>query len=173
MTALAVAAAGCSAGVTTSPTDPHSGAITTTIPVTTTTIAVGDALETYRDCLADQGVALEEISTDARGRPRMALALAELDLSDGTVLAALEACGHIMASGLLDLAADPELRSMVRAQLEELAECIRAGGVEDFPDPVLDFDGVGPPFPVNLIPWSDPALTDAMADCSPIGGQSP
>lgn len=141
--------------------------------MTTTTLSVGESLEVYRDCLADRGLAIEEISRDARGRPLMARALAGLDLTDDSALEALETCGHLLASGLLDLESDPELRSIVRSKLAELSECIREHGVEEFPDPVPDFDGVGPPFPVNLIPWSDPALSGAMADCSPIGRQSP
>lgn len=172
VTGLVLGTAGCSAGMAPSPTDPHGVVITTTTPTATTTISVGEALDSYRGCLADEGVAIDEITLDARGRPRMALALGDLDLTDDNVLAGLETCGPILVSGLLDLGADPELGSMIRANLEDLAECIRDRGVGDFPDPVPDFDGVGPAFPANLIPWSDPALPGAMADCSPLARQS-
>jgi hypothetical protein len=173
VTLLTLMATACSSGMAPSPTDPHPFvAVTTATTSTTTTLSVTDAIVAYRECLADEGVSIGEITLDARGRPRMALALADLDLTDSATLAALETCAPILASGLLDLDADPELMSMVRADLESLAECIRDRGVPDFPDPVPDFDGVGPPFPVNLIPWADPALPDAMADCSLIDGDS-
>jgi hypothetical protein len=38
-------------------------------------------------------------------------------------------------------------------------------GVEDFPDPVPGFIGIGSPFPVAEIPYSDPGFADAVAVC--------
>jgi len=44
--------------------------------------------------------------------------------------------------------------------------------VEDFPDPVPGFDGVGSPFPNSRIPWTDPDLPDAMAACRDLATSS-
>jgi hypothetical protein len=38
-------------------------------------------------------------------------------------------------------------------------------GVEDFPDPVPGFIGIGSPFPVAEIPYSDPAFAAAVTAC--------
>jgi hypothetical protein len=38
-------------------------------------------------------------------------------------------------------------------------------GVEDFPDPVPGFSGIGSPFPVAEIPYSDPGFATAVSAC--------
>jgi hypothetical protein len=139
---------------------------TTTIPTTTTTVTLEQGLSDYRQCLASAGVTIGEISIDGMGRPRMAEALAGLDLADRAVLDALETCGHHLSSGALRLDPDPELAELVQLELEEFAECLRSRGVDDFPDPRPEFDGVGAPYPVNRIPWNDPDLTSAVDVCS-------
>lgn len=96
----------------------------------------------------------------------MTAALSSLDLGDREVLDALEACGELLASGPLDLAADPELARVVRTRLEAFAECVRLAGVADFPDPVAGFDGVGAPFSPTRIPWTHPGLADAVDLCT-------
>ena len=45
----------------------------------------------------------------------------------------------------LDLGAAPELAAAVRAELLAFSACMRSQGVEGFPDPAADFDGVKPP----------------------------
>lgn len=167
LTLVAVALCGCVAGATgPSPTDPHGFTTTTTIPTTTTTLSLEQGLDAYRECLSEQGVSIGRIRLDGLGRPRMAEALAGVDLGDRQVLDALELCGELIASGPLDLGADPELAELVRVRLEEFAECVRLAGVVDYPDPVPDFEGVGSPFPTNRIPWTHPGLADAVALCS-------
>lgn len=125
-----------------------------------------EALAGYQACLRDEGVAIGEISRDGLGRPRMAEAFTGLNLGNRAVLDALEHCGPHISSGALDLSLDPELQGIVQSGLEEYAECVRLRGVADFPDPVPGFDGVGSPFSVDLIPWTDPELPAAVATCS-------
>jgi hypothetical protein len=38
-------------------------------------------------------------------------------------------------------------------------------GVEDFPDPVPGFIGIGSPYPVAEIPYSDPGFASAVSAC--------
>ena len=42
---------------------------------------------------------------------------------------------------------------------------MRESGVEDFPDPVPGFTGVGAPFSVAEIPYSDPEFATAATAC--------
>lgn len=169
---LALTFAGCVSGAEgPSPTDPHGFELTTTAPTTTaTTLNLEEGLEEYRACLADEGVTLGRIRLDGMGRPRMAEAVATLDLTDQGVLDALESCGQLLASGPLDLASDPELGRRVRESLADFAECVRLEGVADYPDPVPGFDGVGSPFPVGRIPWEDPGLATAVDACGEVLG---
>lgn len=171
LTVLGLALSACVAGAEgPSPTDPHGFQLTTTVPATTTTLSVAEGVEAYRSCLSDQGVSLGPVRLDGMGRPRMADAMASLDLGDRSVLDALATCGQIISAGPLDLKSDSEMASRVREQLGEFAECIRLEGVPDYPDPVPGFDGVGTPFPVNRIPWSDPNLAPAVATCRQVLG---
>lgn len=135
------------------------------MPVTTTTVSLEAGLASYRECMSEEGVAIGEIPLDGLGRPRLADALVDVDLSERSVLDALEVCGHHLSSGGLDSGHDPRLRALVQARLEEFAECVRLEGVEAYPDPVPSFDGVGSPFPVNRVPWTDPGLRVAVANC--------
>lgn len=164
---LALAATACVASADgPSPTDPHGFTTTTTLATTTTTVSIEDGLTEYQSCLSGEGVAVDEISLDGLGRPRMAQALSGLDLTDRTVLDALETCGGHLGTGALDLSSDPQLRALVEESLTDLAGCLRSRGVEDFPDPESGFDGVGSPFPTNRIPWSDPDLPGAARACT-------
>jgi hypothetical protein len=137
----------------------------TTIPTTTTTVSRDSGLEGYRICLLELGVAIGEIGLDGRGRPLMARAMAGLDLDDRLVRYAVDECALALATGALDLGADPELRVMVQATLGAFAVCIRDQGVPTFPDPVRSFDGIGAPFPLGEIPWSDVDLAGAVTVC--------
>ena len=164
---MVVILAGCIAGPSgPSPTDLHGVTTTTTVPTTTTTVTLAQGLSDYRQCLADAGVSIGEISIDGLGRPRMAEALSGLDLTDRAVLDALEQCGHHLSSGALRLDSDPEIAELVQVELEEFSECVRSRGVDDFPDPRPEFDGVGAPYSVSRIPWNDPDLPSAVDACS-------
>lgn len=164
---LILSLGGCVAGADgPSPTDPHALTTTTTLVVTTVTLSPDDGLAEYQDCLSGEGLDVPEIPRDALGRPRMAEALKHLDLTERSVLDALETCGGALETGALDLSRDPEMQRLVQAALQNLVVCMRTRGVEDFPDPVPGFSGVGSPFPVNRIPWTDPDLPDAVLACS-------
>lgn len=149
-----------------SPTDPHGVTTTTTIPTPTTTVTLEEGLENYRECVTEQGVSMGEIELDGLGRPRMAAAMEDLDFTDREVLEALDSCSPELTTGALDLGPDPVLRDMVQTGLKELADCIRREGVAGYPDPVAGFNGLGSPFPMSRIPWTDPDLADAVAVCS-------
>jgi hypothetical protein len=148
-----------------SPTDPHGFTITSVPSAPGGTLILEEALNAFRDCLGEHGVGIEPIGLDAHGRPRLAEALGRLDLTDRAVLDALESCGHHLTNGPLDLSSDPELRDLMQNYLLELAECLRLWGVQDFPDPIPGFQGVGAPFPSNEIPWTDPNLPTAVRQC--------
>ena len=167
--ALAMIVSGCVAGADgPSPTDHGFTTTTTTIPVTLTTVTVEESLSSFRECLRDRGVGVGRIRMDALGHPRLAEAIRGLDLTDPDVLDALAACGQNLIGGALDLGTEPALRDLVQDTLAELADCIRSWGVEDFPDPVPGFEGVGSPFPDARIHWADPDLPDAVAACRDI-----
>lgn len=149
-----------------SPTDPHGVTTTTTLASTTITQTRDEGLAAFRQCMSDQGVPVPEIPRDAMGRPRMASALQHVDLADRAVLDALELCGVHLESGALDLGTDPEMQGLVQAALQDLVACLRSQGVDDFPEPVPGYDGLGSPFPTNRIPWSDPDLPAAARRCA-------
>lgn len=155
-----------------SPTEPHQVTTTTSAPVTTTTLGFQEALETYRSCLGEEGVTIGVITLDGLGRPRLANSMSGLDFTDRIVLAALEKCGPLLASGALDLSTDPRLATAIHANLRALAECIRDFGLVDFPDPIPGFDGVGSPFPTGQIPWQDERLSNAVTVCTSAVGRS-
>lgn len=157
-----------------SPTDPLSVTTTTTIPTTTTTVTLEEGLANYRSCLSELGVDIGEIELDGLGRPRLARGMSGLDFGDREVLEALDSCGQELSTGALDLAADPVLRDLVQSSLEELAECLRRQGVDGYPDPRTGFNGLGAPYPVDEIPWTDPDLANAVTVCSSqLGASSP
>lgn len=148
-----------------SPTDPHL-TTTTVLPTTTVTVILEEGLANFRNCLAEADVVIDEIELDGRGRPWLARAMAELDLSDRLVVAALADCAPALAAGALELSSDPKMRALVLASLSEFASCVRANGVPDFPDPSPRFTGVGSPFADSLIPWTDDDLATAVIICN-------
>lgn len=162
---LATIVTGCVAGPDgPSPTDPNEFNSTISSPASGTQITKA-GLDSFRDCLKEQGLGIEPIELDAHGRPRLAEALRGLDLTDRAVLDGLEACGHHLTSGPLQLSPDLEFRDLMQDSLRQLAECLRSWGVQDFPDPIPGFDGVGAPFPSSQIPWDDPDLPRAVRQC--------
>jgi hypothetical protein len=162
---LAVALMACTPGLGgSSGTDPQ--ASTTTVPATTTTTIVASvAIEEFRSCLAERGVEIEEVPFDATGRPRLDLVIVALDLGDPAVADALSHCSESLNTGALDLGTEDRLRTEILAALEDFSACMRAWGVEEFPDPVPGFSGVGAPFSVAEIPYSDPQLETAADAC--------
>lgn len=141
--------------------------ITTTVPATTTTtLSVEDATLQFRSCLVDRGVQVDEIPFDARGRPRLELALVGVDFGDVSAIESLTECSDLLNDGALDLTIWPQLQETVQVTLESFSECVRAHGVLTFPDPVSPFVGVGGPYPLEEIPFEDPDLEGAVAICA-------
>jgi len=71
----------------------------------------------------------------------------------------------IKSDGALDLGYDADYRDAVVGQLAAFSRCLRARGVEDFPDPIPGFIGIGSPYPGAEIPYNDPDLPDAVIRC--------
>lgn len=163
ITALVVAS--CTDGAESpSPTDaPVVSSAPAAAPTTTLPPDIG--ADEFRQCLSDHGVEIEVIPQDATGRPRLDLATEGLDFDDPAVDEAMAACSQILGHGSLDLSEDELLRTYVVAQLTTFSECVREKGVEDFPDPIPGFSGVGSAYSPAEIPWSDPALPGALEVC--------
>ncbi len=148
-----------------SPTDTPVVSSVATTSQTTTTIPPDIGADEFRQCLSEHGVEIEVIPQDATGRPRLDLATEGLDFDDPVVDEAMAACSGILGNGSLDLSEDELLRTYVVAQLTTFSECVRDKGVEDFPDPIPGFSGVGSAYSPAEIPWSDPALPAALEVC--------
>ncbi|MGH8913818.1 MAG: hypothetical protein ACRDZM_04790 [Acidimicrobiia bacterium] len=138
---------------------------TTIAATTTTTLGSSDAVEVFRACLLDRGVEIEEVPIDATGRPRLDMVLVALDLEDPVIAEAVSRCSEYLETGALDLGGEDVLRQEILGQLTDFSRCMVDLGVEDFPDPLPGFLGVGSPFPVAQIPYSDPDFTAAVAVC--------
>jgi len=123
------------------------------------------AVEAFRTCLAEKAIVIEEIPIDATGHPRLALVMATLDFGDPDTAEAVSVCSEHLETGALDLGDDDVLRQAILEQLQEFSQCMVDLGVEDFPDPVPGFTGVGSPFPVAEIPYSDPGFAIAVTAC--------
>jgi hypothetical protein len=145
-------------------TDPLSTS-TTVPPTTSTTTITGVAVEEFRTCLAEHDVVIEEVPLDATGRPRLDMVIFSVDFGDPAVAEALAVCSASLNTGALDLGGDDELRREINQDLLDFSQCMRANGVEDFPDSVPGFAGVGAPFAVAEIPYGDPDLASASAEC--------
>jgi hypothetical protein len=122
-------------------------------------------VEAFRTCLDDRGVSIDPIPFDANGRPRLNLAFDRLDFSDVETAKAVTECSGTLGAGALEFVADDLVRRAVVGQLVTFSRCVRAKGIEDFPDPIPGFSGVGSPFPVAEIPYSDPGLAAATEAC--------
>jgi hypothetical protein len=115
--------------------------------------------------MGDHGVEISEIPLDADGRPRLEMMSDQIDYSDPVTTEALSECAELLTDGALDLAYDERYREAVVGQLAAFSRCLRARGVEGFPDPIAGFIGIGSPFPVAEIPYSDPDLPGAVTMC--------
>lgn len=147
-----------------SPTDPTTPT-TTVVTTTTTTAFSAQAVEDFHNCLGENGIEIEEIPADAQGRPRLDLVMLGVDLADPDTSAAVASCSEILSTGALDLTNSPLIGSGVVGLLSEFSECVRSHGVPDFPDPLPGFTGIGGPYPVAEIPYSDPDLESAIDEC--------
>lgn len=151
-------------GIGSSPTNPTTPS-TTVVATTTTTAFSAQAVEDFHDCLGENGIEIEEIPSDAQGRPRLDLVMLGVDLSDPAKSAIVASCSELLSAGALDLTNSPLIGSGVVGLLSEFSECVRLHGVPDFPDPLPGFTGIGGPYPVAEIPYSDPDLESAIDEC--------
>jgi hypothetical protein len=151
-------------GEASSPTDPTTPT-TTVAPTTTTTAFSAQAVGDFHDCLIEGGIEIEEIPSDAQGRPRLDLVMIGVDLADPDTAAIVSSCSELLSTGALDLTNSPLIGSGVVGLLSEFSECLRSHGVPDFPDPLPGFAGIGGPYPVAEIPYSDPDLGSAIDEC--------
>jgi hypothetical protein len=123
------------------------------------------AVEEFRACLAERGIEIEEIPIDATGHPRLDLVMVTIDFSDPETAAAVSSCSERLETGALDIGEDDVLREQILEQLQEFSRCMVDLGVEDFPDPVPGFIGIGTPYPIAEIPYSDPGFAAAVSAC--------
>jgi len=140
-------------------------ATTTTAPGTTTTVVSDVAVEAFRNCLGENGIVIEAIPLDATGHPRLDLVMATLDFGDPATAEAVSVCSEHLEAGALDVGDDDVLRQIILEQLQGFSRCMVELGVEEFPDPVPGFVGVGSPFPVAEIPYADPGFANAVTVC--------
>ncbi len=135
------------------------------VTTTTTTIPGGAAAIEYVACLRTEGVEVDDIPIDANGRPMLDAINGQLDYTDPATVDAVSACAGILSEGALDLGFDESFREAVVEQLAAFSRCVRARGVDAFPDPVPGFIGIGSPYPVAEIPYDDPDLSAAVEAC--------
>jgi hypothetical protein len=164
LVALVVLIACSEGGAASSPTDPTTPS--TTIADTTTTTSIStDAVEAFHECLGDNGIDIEPIPLDAQGRPRLDLVMIGVDLANPDSAAVVAGCSEHLSKGALDLSSSPLIGGGVNRTLTEFSDCVRSRGVPKFPDPLPGFTGIGGPYPVAEIPFSDPDLEAAIDEC--------
>ena len=141
---------------------------------TTTTLGrlgLEQATLEFTACMREQGIDTPDIRLDAQGRPVLDDLLDAVDTTTAEFRTALAECATILTrAGALDLRTDPELQAVILDQLQEFSECARREGLRDFPDPDPAFTGTGSPYPLDEIPFSDPAFQKALIACQEIIG---
>lgn len=152
-------------GCTASPGSTSESSVLTVTTTTTTTIAGEAAATAYVACLRTEGVEVDDIPIDANGRPMLDAINDQLDYTDPATVEAVSACAGILSEGALDLGFDEDFRQEVVEQLAAFSRCVRARGVDAFPDPVPGFIGIGSPYPVAEIPYDDVDLPAAVEAC--------
>ncbi len=157
---VAVVVAGCN--------NAEPSVATSIVTTTTTTTPPVDGVAATADfvaCMGENGIEIVEIPFDADGRPRLEVMSEHLDYSDPATTEALSQCASFLSEGALDLGYDSSYRDDVVGQLEAFSRCLRARGVEDFPDPIPGFIGIGSPYPGAEIPYNDADLPEAVLRC--------
>ncbi|HVR32458.1 MAG TPA: hypothetical protein VMS74_07085 [Acidimicrobiia bacterium] len=166
-TATVVAACSPTPAAVTSTTDSTPAS---TQPFTTTTLGPAAGGVAFVDCLRAEGVVASDLDLDARGNPLLGGLAESLDTTDPAVRAAIVTCtGFLTSAQTADLASDPELRLLVTEQLVAFAECMRAEGIETFPDPTPEFTS-GAPFPLDAVPFQEAGFDDALLACQEVLG---
>ncbi len=118
-----------------------------------------------------EGIDVPAIPTGPDGLPDLQAIAEQVDTSRVDVRAALGACASILvAAGVIDLQSDPEVRALVQDLLGRYAECMRAEGIAEFPDPTPGFTGAGPPYPLESVPFDHSDFVDAASTCQRLLG---
>lgn len=152
-------------GCTASPGGTSESTVLAVTTTTTTTIAGAAAATGYVACLRAEGVEVDDIPIDANGRPMLDAINDQFDYADPATADAVSACAGNLSEGALDLGFDEDFRQAVVEQLAAFSRCLRARGVDTFPDPVPGFIGIGSPYPVAEIPYDDADLPAAVDAC--------
>lgn len=146
----------------------------TTAPTTTTeapTLGLEQATLDFTACMREQGIDFPDIRLDDQGRPVLGDILDEIDTETVEFRGAIATCASILTqAGALDLRTDPELQAVIIDQLQDFSQCMRDNGLTSFPDPDPDFNGTGSPYPLELIPLTDPAFQEATGACQELLG---
>ena len=160
-----VVVASCTPPVTTSESTSTSATVASS--TTTTTLGAGESVVAFVDCLRTEGVPLDlQIGSDVP--VDLAAVAAALDTSTPEVQAAIGACAPLLTTAQrADLAVDPEVRQLVSGQLEAFAACMRAEGVDGFPDPSNE---AIPGFDPDAIPFADESFDAALEQCRSLVG---
>lgn len=121
--------------------------------------------------MSQAGYEIPDIPVGEDGRLDLS-GLAQDPATDSAFRQALTACS-VLLSNFLVMDGSPGVAALVRDQLVRFAQCMRASGVEDFPDPLADFAGTSPPFPPEQIPIADPEFNLAVESCASAMSVSP
>ena len=133
----------------------------------TTTAAeldAGSALLDFSQCMRDEGVDIPDIGLDADGAPDLTdPAFGAIDVDSRAFADAFEVCQPILARvQAFRFAFDPEFQALLQDRLLGFSRCMRAAGVDDFPDP----SGSLRPFPPEVADMlEDPALQATVEAC--------
>lgn len=100
-----------------------------------------DAILAYAQCLRDNGIDMDDPQTGTSGGRGFfgAGAGRGFDIQDEEFLAAQATCAPILEAASTER--DPEAEAERLEEMLVLAQCMRANGVEDYPDPVMGLDG--------------------------------
>ena len=130
-------------------------------------LAADAALLEFSECMRDNGIDIPDIGLDEAGGPDLSDPAFQLvDVESREFELAIDACQPILAQvEAFRFAFDPEFQSLINDRLLAVAECMRAAGYEDFPDPT---GMLAAPFPPELAEQveSDPEMQAAAEECA-------
>lgn len=147
-------------------------------PTTQATTTSTEALPDLASCMADEGLALGELSYTEDGEALLdRIFLADNDLTDPSVKEALDVCfERLQDAGIrVRVAYGPLVLQEIVDQLTAYSECMRENGVDGWPDPIEDFDGSQIPFPMGGMAagFADSDYGAANEVCEPLVVFSP